>query len=244
VSIVKVEDYYENIVNTLERLGIPEEDINIEEIMQFITSNDISKKMDYEKYIKTYLYAYNRLVLKKSYVESFKIAFPERSVKTSNNGRFKSEGELGSPLSESSLLIKAKNLEKSTPYKSLIGILSTSLYVSFAVERFEVIEKAYKKSLDDSVSDRDRPAYMKIFLEETRKEEGKGLSINVNSNNQVNNVNNPTIIDSNDIMERLGSMAKEIKNISSSDLKGLLAKTKEQPDAIDAELVDKLKKEL
>jgi hypothetical protein len=84
--------------------------------------------------------------------------------------------------------MKAKRLEDSAIYKKVIAILQTNMYVSYAISRMEVLDIALDKIKDDYVADRDIVAYMKVFLEETRKpESAKGMEVNVNvQNNEVN----------------------------------------------------------
>jgi hypothetical protein len=71
-------------------------------------------------------------------------------------------------------------------YKKIVTLLQTSLYVSFAMQRIQVLDDILER-LPES-SDRDFAALSKVFLDETRKPEGaKGMEVNVNvQNNDVN----------------------------------------------------------
>ena len=59
--------------------------------------------------------------------------------------------------------------------------MQTDLFVTYAVDRYKVIEEALAVALDRGTPLRDRDRYMKLFLDETRKnEQMKGMEINFN----------------------------------------------------------------
>jgi len=142
-----------------------------------INPNNIRKVLKIQNYI------FFRVNLGLNRVESFKRAFPDRCVigAKSHIGSYQSMKDIGEPLSESTIHVKAKRLENTLLYKKIFSVYAYSMHVAFATDRFRVVQAALEKSLDDEVNDRDRVQYMKVFLEETRAPEEKqeGIVINV-----------------------------------------------------------------
>jgi hypothetical protein len=154
-----------------------------EELVDILSQTDIPPK-DINKLAGTIVYIRKRFIEGLSRVESFKIAFPSRSIPSGEtNVPFQATG---SELSKTTIDIKAKRLENSSMYKKIVTLLQTSLYVSFAMQRIQVLDDILER-LPES-SDRDFAALSKVFLDETRKPEGaKGMEVNVNvQNNDVN----------------------------------------------------------
>ena len=162
-------------------------EVEPEELVDILSQTDIDPK-DMSKLAGTIVYIRKRFIEGKSRVESFKAAFPSRSVPSgSNNGRF--EQTEPDKLGYSTIEVKAKRLEQSRIYKKVVVLLQTSLYVSFALERVQVLDQLLDRLPE--ANDRDYAALAKVFLDETRKPEGaKGMEVNVNvQNNEVNLVN-------------------------------------------------------
>ena len=165
------------------------EEVEPSEVLEILGNTDIGLN-DAKKLAQTIAYVRHRFIFKKGRYEAFRLAFPERSVYSGNegSGTFQAGGVEGEELSKASINMKAKRLEDSAIYKKVIAILQTNMYVSYAISRMEVLDIALDKIKDDYVADRDKVAYMKVFLEETRKpESAKGMEVNVNvQNNEVN----------------------------------------------------------
>ncbi len=168
---------------------------------------------DPHKLIPVMIYVKARLVEKLGRVACFKRAYPLRSVAQvedldSHYGVSTAKGEL---LHTSTLDVKARRVEASALYKKVYTLLQTSLYVSFATDRLLVLEEALRKSLDINVSDRDKPQYMKIFLDETRKPES-AAKMELNLNLTQNNV---SVID---VESRMNDIAKQLAGGNAGDI--------------------------
>ncbi|RLA60973.1 MAG: hypothetical protein DRQ78_09055 [Epsilonproteobacteria bacterium] len=171
------------------------------------------KPHNFPRLIGIMIYIRKRLTENKSRIAAFKDSFPERCVAVNDPHRpgVYAGGMKGEPISDSAIAIKSKRLENSQLYIKAYQLLQSNLYISFAVQRFEVIQEALEKSLDPHVSDRDKAPYMKIFLDETRKPEGvKGPEFNLNiTNNDVSVIT---------IEEKLTGIAAQMKDMTAGDL--------------------------
>lgn len=135
-----------------------------------------------------------RTIEKQSRVASFEKSFPSRSY---NDG-----GDITRKAKET----KARRIENTKLYKKVITLLHTSLYITYAIERMRVLDEALDKCFDDSVADRDKGVYMKLFLEETRKPENAKFEISLD-------------MKSNKVIEsKLDSIAKKLEGQSASDI--------------------------
>jgi len=146
-------------------------DIDPTEITQMVMDFEV-KPDKYKQMIGTVVYLRKRLVDNVSRQAAFKAAFPERSIATEKGDdsvNYARTTQLGEELHGSTLSVKAKRLENSKLYKQLYTVMQTNLYAMYAVERIRVLDEALRMSLDPHVADRDKPQYMKLFLEETRK---------------------------------------------------------------------------
>jgi len=166
-----VEDRVDKIVEVLEQNKLTKE-LDPDEVKQLVLELEVSER-DYPKLIKTMIYIRQRFIYRKTRYEAFKIAFPDR---------------FDEKLTKMTIETKAKRVEEYKIYKRLVALLSTSLYISYALDRMDVLDLALDKIRNDSVKDRDRIEYMKVFLQETRKPENtKELEVNVNiQNNEIN----------------------------------------------------------
>jgi len=117
----------------------------------------------------------------------------------------------GNELSRNTIETKAKRLEMSVLYKKVYMLLRTNLYMTYAVERMNVLDMALKKIHDPDVHDRDKVQYMRVFLESTQKpEDAKGLEVNVNMN-----ANNVSI---NAIEDKITNLAKQLSGTSADEI--------------------------
>jgi hypothetical protein len=196
------------------------DDISSEDLARIAVDTEI-KDSDYNKLIGIMVYIRKRLVEKLSRTKAFEASFPERCV---HNGEATRGGATnfvaskkgsalvaGDPISRSAIDLKAKRLESTKLYMKVYQLLKTNLYVAYAVERMKVLDEALEKSLSPHVSDRDKPAFMKLFLEETRKPEGaKGLEVSFNLTQ--NNVSIASVED------RMNSIAEQLKSSSAADI--------------------------
>ena len=147
-----------------------------------------------KKVLKIQNYIFYRISMNKSRVDAFKMAFPDRCKvgEKSHIGSFQGNKDVGDELSDSTILVKAKRIENSLLYKKIFAVYGLSVHIAFATDRFRVIQSALEKSLDDSIADRDRVQYMKVFLEETRKpqEANDGITINIGSDSRLDELDN------------------------------------------------------
>jgi len=160
-------------------LGINMEPNELIHISQQSGVNDLKK---IGKYI---MYAESRLVNGMSRYDAFKHVFPERCVVSDKSeiGTFKTNKPVGSELSKSSIEVKAKRLENTKLYKSIVAYLTTSLYVLYAADRIKVMDLMLDKIFDPKTKEVHRIEYVKTFLNETKKPEENGIDININVEN-------------------------------------------------------------
>jgi hypothetical protein len=102
-------------------------------------------------------------------------------------GAFKPDNASGE-ISRTAIEIKAKRLENSRIYKKIVTLLQSSLYVAYALERYEVLDRVLDEIRNPQIPARDLAPLAKVFLDETRKPADlKGMELNVNvQNNEVN----------------------------------------------------------
>jgi len=189
------------------------DDMSPEEIAK-VSADFGLKDADYPKLIGTMIYIRKRLIEKLSRTKSFKAAFPERCVAVEHNQKlsvYDSVTPIGEELTATTIDVKAKRLENSQLYIHVYQLLQSNLYINYAIDRLKVLDEALEKSLDPMVADRDKPQYMKIFLEETRKpENAKGLEFNLNiTNNEVNVLG---------VEEKLANIADKMENMTAGEL--------------------------
>jgi len=157
-------------------------------------SRDVNSK-DYKKVAKIVAYIRKRVIEKKSRQDSFRYAFPERCVVTREmkyDDRYakRKDGtfvEVGDALPKTTIEIKAKRLEDTRLYKSVMVLLNTSVYASYALDRMRVLDLNLEKIFDPEMKEHNRIEYMKMFLAETRKPE-KTSEFEVNVNIQQNDI--------------------------------------------------------
>ena len=188
------------------------EDISVEDLAKLSADYGL-REQDYPKLIGVMIYIRHRLVEKEGRIKAFKAAFPERSIATAADGgtEFGRTAELGEPLHNTTIDIKAKRLEASRLYLHVYQTLQTNLYINYAVDRMRVLDEALSKSLDPDVADRDKAPYMKLFLDETRKPEGaKGLEFNLNITN-----NDLSVVD---VEARMTDIAKKLEGSTAAQI--------------------------
>ena len=198
--------------------GLDEDVLTPEDVVKIAGSKGKSDIDSYHKVIGTAIYIRARLIDRLSYYEAFKLAFPERcifngddnDINRMNAGEFKTDKAVGSELSRGTIVIKAKRLESSELYKQMVLLLQTDLFISYAVDRYKVVDAALEVALDENTPLRDRDRYMKLFLEETRKnEQMRGLEVNVNlgSNESIRSID-----------DKLTALANKLEGKSASEI--------------------------
>jgi hypothetical protein len=200
-ELKKAEDALNAVISELRKgeheLLIDDRDFDAKDIIAIGSQFSINK--DYKDIVKALIYKQLRDA-GFSKKEAFKRSHPERCIRNTkySHGRFEpSEKRIKDPngksidqLSEASIQIKANRLENSPLYKTIYMIFENSLYITYAFDRIKILDRALNKSLSDDVADREQVQYMKLFLEETRKDDNQqvGDIINVQINNQEVNV--------------------------------------------------------
>jgi len=107
---------------------------------------------------------------------------------------------------------KAYQIEHSKIYKAIISTFSLSLHAIFFFDRVKVLSEALELALDPCVPIKYRHNYMKVFLEETRKEEGgRELEININVGQQQK-----------EIEQRIEILAKKVEGSNVKQLMDML----------------------
>jgi hypothetical protein len=189
-----------------------------EDIVSIADSTDRISPTEYGKVVGTAIYIQKRKVERLSRYEAFKAAFPSRCIVSSDdkdkiktaNGGFPTARKDGEELSKGSIVLKAKRLEETNLYKKLVLLLHTEVFVSYFIDRYKVIEEALKIALDENTPLRDKDRYMKLFLEETRKnEQMKGMEINVNIGNSS---------DIQSIEDKLNQLAHKLNGKSAGEI--------------------------
>jgi len=170
-------------------------------------------KAEPERLVGLILYAKARLTDKLSKVKAFEKAFPERCIATESDGSvtFETNVKPGDRLHKSTIVVKAQRLEASAAYKKVFTILQTSLYVAYATDRLLILDEAFRLAMSDRTSDREKPQYMKLFLEETRK---PAEAMKMELNMQVTN-NNISVVD---VEERMSDIAKRLSGMDASKI--------------------------
>jgi len=205
--------------NILKETGLIE-DIEPDELIHI--SSEVGSN-DYKKIAKIISYIRKRKIEKKSRYEAFKFAFPERCIaQDPDMGRYKQrrDGSVvkkGDPLPRTTIEMKARKLEDTRLYKTIMTIMNTSLYAVFALDRMLVLEKALNKINDPQLKEHYRIEYMKLFLQETRKPE-KAQELEINVNLQQNNISIEQI------NNKLENIAKQLENQDASSIIELIDK--------------------
>jgi len=165
------EERLKPILNSITQGGILTQ-LDEDEVKQVLLDFNVDPN-NYEKVIRTMVYIRQRFVFKKTRYEAFKIAFPHR---------------VRDDMARTTIETKAKRVEEYKIYKKLVATLQASLYVSYAMERIEVLDLALEKIRSFKTKDRDKIEYMKLFLQETRKPTDLAKELEVNVNVQNNNI--------------------------------------------------------
>lgn len=217
---MEVVDKLKVATDILNETGLVKE-VEPDEVVQF--ANEVGSN-DFKKVAKIISYIRKRQIEKKSRIEAFKHAFPERCIATEpERGKFRkkdgSTREVGEPLPNKTIEIKAKRIEDSRMYKAIMTLLHTSLYATFALDRLNVLSKALEKINDEKLKEHYRIEYMKIFLQETRKPE-KAKDFEVNVNIQQNNISVAQID------KKLDEISEKLINVDAGSIIELLEKDK------------------
>lgn len=213
-----IKDKLELVRKVTERYG---NEVSEKELLSL--SEDLGSE-DFDYLAGVVIYLRQRLIHRKSRMDAFRIAFPERCYKTSpaTGSMFDTDKPVGAPLDASTIHIKAKRIEEGKAYRAALAVINTSMYVAYAVERLDVLDRAYNIAMDEDTSNRDRFQYMKLFLEETRKpDDAKKMEMNFNLTQ-----NNVSI---NALEEKLGSIADNLMTMGASaqQVIGVLSQNKD-----------------
>jgi len=96
-------------------------------------------------------------------------------------------------------------------YLAVYNLLQNNLYVSYAVDRMQVLDEALNIALDPMTPLREKDRYMKLFLEETRKPtNAKAMEFNVNVQN-----NNISIAN---VEDRMNSIAQALNHATAAEV--------------------------
>ncbi len=186
-------------------------DINADEVAKIAVETEILEK-DYDTLVGIIIYIRKRLVDKTGRVGSFKAAFPSRCIYSGSElGGYTTDIEIGTELHQTTIDVKAKRLEASSLYKKIYTLMQTGLYISYAVERLKVLDIALDAIYDNHTADRDKAAYMKLFLEETRKPEN-AKELEVNFNLTQNNISIASVED------KMNTIAQALNHASAAEV--------------------------
>ena len=122
-------------------------EIEPEELLQVIEHAEADlKKADEIAGIVVYIK--KRFIERASRIDAFRAAFPRRCVYADNdkNAPYKRVDYEREEISIQAIDIKAKRLEARPIFKKIYALLTTSIYISYAVDRMIVLDEAFKKS--------------------------------------------------------------------------------------------------
>jgi hypothetical protein len=192
------------------------EDYSAKDLAKIAADQNISPEQ-MPKLVGIMVYMRKRLIENKSRVAAFKAAFPERCIVSKEKshvaeaGKFATSREIGEPLDNSTIAIKAKRLENSQMYMSVYQLMQSNLFISYAVDRMKVLDEALHIALDPMTPLRDKDRYMKMFLEETRKpDNAKAMEFNVNIQN--NHIDLATVED------KMNTIAQALNHASAAEV--------------------------
>jgi len=188
-------------------------DVDPEELVEIMQHAEISPR-DMDKLASTVVYIRKRFIEKNSRYSAFKYAFPGRCIpdKEANVPFPNTTGEV----SRTAIEIKAKRLEQGQIYKKVVALLQTNLYISYAMQRMQILDEAFKNSFDGDVQHRDKVSYMKLFMESTTKpEEIKGMEVNVNFGDGETTLKS--------VEDKLSDISKKLEGKSAEEIIDVLA---------------------
>ena len=150
------------------------------ELVEIMQHAEIQEK-DIDKLAGIVVYVRKRFLEKQSRYASFKVAFRDRCIPQENSDKNVPFPNTTGEVSRTAIEIKAKRLEQSVLYKKVVGLLQTSLYISYAMDRMVVLDKLLGRIKDDSLNGRDLASVSKVFLDATAKPEStKEFEVNMN----------------------------------------------------------------
>ncbi len=188
-------------------------DVEPDELVEIMQHADIPAK-DMDRLASTVVYIRKRFIEKNSRYSAFKYAFPQRCIpdKDANVPFPNTSGEV----SRTAIEIKAKRLEQSQIYRKVVALLQTNLYISYAMQRMQILDEAFKNSFGEDVQHRDRVSYMKLFMESTTKpEEVKGMELNVNIGDGTTTLKS--------VEDKLSDISKKLEGKSAEEIIDVLA---------------------
>ena len=214
-----MENHIERIAQIVSKAGLLNE-VEPEELVEIIQHAQIEDK-DLDKVPGVVVYIRKRFIEKNSRYAAFKVAFRERCIpQEDSNAPFpNTSGEV----SRTAIEIKAKRLEQSQLYKRVVTLLQTNLYISYAMSRFQVLDKVLERCMSEEISNRDLAPLSKTFLDATAKPEGaKEFEVNINLGDGAETMKS--------IEEKLSDVAKLMKGKSANEIIDVLALPTEVSD--------------
>ena len=205
-------NHIERIAQIVSKAGLLNE-VEPDELVDIMNHAQVEDK-DLDKLPGVVVYIRKRFLEKNSRYNAFKIAFKDRCIpQADSNAPFpNTTGEV----SRTAIEIKAKRLEQSQLYKRVVTLLQTNLYISYAMSRFQVLDKVLERVLSDDISDRDLAPLSKTFLDSTAKPEGaREFEVNINLGDGAETMKS--------IEEKLSDVAKLMKGKSATEIIDVLA---------------------
>ena len=205
-------NHIERIAQIVSKAGLLNE-VEPDELIEIMNHAQVEDK-DLDKLPGIVVYIRKRFIEKNSRYASFKIAFKDRCIpQEDTNVPFpNTTGEV----SRTAIEIKAKRLEQSQLYKRVVTLLQTNLYISYAMSRFQVLDRILERCMSDDISNRDLAPLSKTFLDSTAKPEGaKEFEVNINLGEGAETMKS--------IEEKLSDVAKLMKGKSANEIIDVLA---------------------
>ena len=184
--------------------------IDADELVDIASQTDIPPEK-FKELAGVIAYFRKRNIEGKSRIQAFKESFPHRVVPSGYDKYTPFPAGDKEEISDSAINIKAKRLEEKSIYKKVVTLLTSSIHVSYALDRYKVLDNVLEHILSPHTNNRDRAALAKVFLEETRKPANvSGVEVNVNlTNNQVNLA---------DVDRKLDSIADALRNKPANEI--------------------------
>ena len=205
-------NHIERIAQIVSKAGLLNE-VEPDELIEIMNHAQVEDK-DLDKLPGIVVYIRKRFIEKNSRYAAFKIAFKDRCIPQEDTTTPfpNTTGEV----SRTAIEIKAKRLEQSQLYKRVVTLLQTNLYISYAMSRFQVLDRILERCMSDDISNRDLAPLSKTFLDSTAKPEGaKEFEVNINLGEGAETMKS--------IEEKLNDVAKLMKGKSANEIIDVLA---------------------
>ena len=218
-------NHIEKIAEIVSRAGLLNE-VEPDELVEIMNHAQVEDK-DLDKLPGIVVYIRKRFIEKNSRYAAFKIAFKDRCIPQEDTTTPfpNTTGEV----SRTAIEIKAKRLEQSQLYKRVVTLLQTNLYISYALDRFAVLDRILERCMSEDISNRDLAPLSKTFLDATVKPEGaKEFEVNLNLGDGAETMKS--------IEEKLSDVAKLMKGKSATEIIDVLAMPVEVSDGDNREV--------